>query len=65
MVKKMHTQKNKCRLNIVESFSQEFNGHDFYGLEFILDELYDETENNLQKKNTAKVDWFGLTDLIV
>ncbi len=61
----MHTQKNTTQLNIVESFSQEFNGHYFYGLEFILDELYDEKEKSLQKKSASTVDWFGFSDPIL
>ena len=42
--------------NIMEIVTEEFNGQYFYGLELILDELFD------KKENTEKVDWFGLSD---
>ena len=48
--------------NIMEIVTEEFNGQYFYGLEFILDELFDKKENISKKDNTEKVDWFGLSD---
>ncbi len=61
----MKTQNNNNSFNIVDKLSDEFKGHYFYGLEFVLDEIYDENEKNNPKKNVAKVDWFGLSDLII
>ncbi len=45
--------------NIMEIVIKEFNGQYFYGLELILDELFD------IKENTEKIDWFGLLDLSI
>ena len=51
--------------NIMEIVTEEFNGQYFYGLELILDELFDKKKNISKKDNTEKVDWFGLSDLSI
>ncbi len=48
--------------NIMEIVIKEFNGQYFYGLELILDELFDIKENIPKKNSTEKIDWFGLLD---
>jgi hypothetical protein len=48
--------------NIIEVVSQEFNGQYFYGLELILDEIYEEKEDTSKSNKTVKIDWFGLSD---
>ena len=45
--------------NIVACMNQAFDNGDFYGLEYVLDELV--TEKPLPA-NENTVDWFGATD---
>lgn len=59
----MQAQMNTIRANLMETLMQEFNGHSVYGLELILDELYDKMRHESAKKGRDKVDWFGFSDL--
>jgi hypothetical protein len=45
--------------NIVACMNQAFDNGDFYGLEYVLDELV--TEKPVQADENT-VDWFGATD---
>ena len=47
--------------NILETMFHEFNDHNFYGLEFIMDEFYEDKERNKSNgKILDDIDWFGL-----
>jgi hypothetical protein len=46
--------------DIVESMNEAFDNGNFYGLEYILDELV--TKKPTAPANENKVDWFGATD---
>ncbi len=60
----MQTQLNDNSPNIIETMFHQFNEHDFYGLEFIMDELNEQKE--LCKANVStNTDWFGLADTCV
>ncbi|MGR9044669.1 MAG: hypothetical protein ACU83N_05195 [Gammaproteobacteria bacterium] len=61
----MKAQFNNRRKNIVDRVFYEFNGHSIYGLEFIMDELYENIRHEVVKKDTDNVDWFGLSDLSI
>ena len=61
----MQTQVNSSRSDIWETLFQEFEGHSIYGLEFILDELYEKTRHDPAKKDADTIDWFGLWDLSI
>ncbi len=63
MVMTMQTHNHTS--NIIELISGEFNGQYFYGLELILDELYDDKEHQSKINPAGKVDWFGLSDLCI
>lgn len=47
--------------NLCEQMEQEFNYHEFYGLQYIVDDLFDDSAVK-PKKNTT-FDWYGLDDL--
>lgn len=49
----------------LETLLKEFNGNQFYGLEFILDELCDKKELTQSANNQSNIDWFGLSDLCI
>jgi len=52
--------------DILETMFHEFNDHDFYGLEFIMDELYEIIELNQSRTSTStNTDWFGFKDSCV
>jgi len=54
-------QKDNNSHNILETMSHEFNDHDFYGLEFIMDEFCEDEEiNKSSGKTLDDIDWFGL-----
>lgn len=49
--------------NILETMFHEFNDHNFYALEFILDEFYENKELNKSNGQIPDdIDWFGLTN---
>jgi hypothetical protein len=45
--------------NIIESMNQAFDNGNFYGLEYVLDELVSEKPASA---NQNTIDWFGATD---
>jgi hypothetical protein len=61
----MQAKVNNNHANILETLFQEFEGHSIYGLELILDELYDKSRHESAKKDADPVDWFGLSDLSI
>jgi len=61
----MQTHTNYNQSNIVEATLSEFNGHNIYGLELILDDFYKKPTETAEIKDTSKVDWFGLSDLSI
>ena len=50
--------------NFVDAFSEEFNGKSFYGLEYILDDVFPAKNVEPLRANASiqadAVDWFGL-----
>lgn len=67
VVKKMQTQiKNNPSFQL-DTLLHELNADNpIYGLEYIVDELYDKTKvTNPQINEQTKVDWFGLSDLSI
>jgi hypothetical protein len=55
----MINQNLEAPVNIVACMNQAFDNGDFYGLEYVLDELV--TEKPVPA-NENTVDWFGATD---
>ncbi|MCF6203629.1 MAG: hypothetical protein L3J59_08165 [Methylococcaceae bacterium] len=47
--------------DLFEQIDQEFNDQDFYGLQYILDDLFPDYADQVQKK--PSIDWYGLVDL--
>jgi hypothetical protein len=45
--------------NIIESMNQAFDNGNFYGMEYVLDELVGEKPASA---NQNTIDWFGATD---
>jgi hypothetical protein len=44
----------------LDALCQEFNGNSFYGLEYILDEYFQETTTHPSVPAPPSIDWFGL-----
>jgi hypothetical protein len=67
MVKKMQAQMNNNPNSQLETLILGVNDENsIYGLEFIVDELQDKTNNSQSQKNgDAEDDWFGLSDLCI
>lgn len=59
----MQMQINNNSHNILETMFHEFNDHNIYGLEFIMDELHGDKEFNKFNGNISDdIDWFGLAN---
>jgi hypothetical protein len=69
MAKKVNKQKNNIPFSQLEDIlHQEANSETpIYGLEFIIDELYDNSATTKSKKNDQANgrDWFGFSDLSI
>lgn len=63
----MQTQIKKNPSFQIDALIKEFSSDNaVYGLEFIIDELYDKKEViNFLPSEQTKVDWFGLSDLCI
>ena len=55
----MVNQNSDTQSDIVASMNQAFDNGNFYGLEYVLDELISEKPT---PANLNTVDWFGATD---
>jgi hypothetical protein len=44
----------------LESLCQEFDGSSFYGLEYIIEDFFQEKRTNALNSISQTVDWFGL-----
>jgi hypothetical protein len=55
----MVNQNSDTQRDIVAPMNQAFDNGNFYGLEYVLDEL---VIKNPAAENQTKVDWFGATD---
>ena len=55
----MVNQNAEIQTNIVAPLNQAFDNGDFYGLEYILDELVEKKPNT---DNQIIFDWFGTAD---
>lgn len=45
----------------INSLSQEFNNDSFYGLEYIIDDFFQDTsEKTTPQSDSSFIDWFGL-----
>ena len=47
--------------NLCERMEREFNYQGFYGLQYIIDDLFDDSTAQSQKNSST--DWYGLDDL--
>ena len=52
---------NNNTSDLFTKLNQEFNNQEFYGLQYILEDLFNEKTNQDQQNET--MDWYGLTDL--
>lgn len=48
--------------NNLETLCQEFGGTSFYGLEYIVDDLFQNINIKSSVVSSKSVDWFGLYD---
>ncbi len=48
--------------NLLESLCQEFNGISFYGLEYVVEDLFQTRTAKKANLPYTVVDWFGLND---
>jgi hypothetical protein len=46
--------------NHYDILGREFDGGSFYGLEFILEDLFQSTPVKMSLTDSSSVDWFGL-----
>jgi len=58
----MKIQTDNDSHKILETMYHEFNDHNFYGLEFIMDEFEDKELNKFNGNVSDDFDWFGLTN---
>jgi hypothetical protein len=56
---------NSSTPDILNTLAQDFNGNSIYGVEFILEDLYESNKKELFKKESDNFDWFGLSDLCI
>lgn len=49
--------------DLFEQMDQEFNHQDFYGLQYIIDDLIHDSITQPEEKTTT--DWYGLDDLSI
>jgi hypothetical protein len=54
---------NNNTSDLFTKLNQEFNNQEFYGLQYILEDLFKE-KTNKDQQNVA-TDWYGLTDLTI
>lgn len=47
--------------DLLAKLNQEFNNQEFYGLQYILEDLF--KDNIIQAQQNVTTDWYGLTDL--
>lgn len=47
-------------LNSFDTLSESFEGGSFYGLEYILDDFFQEELHITVKGEPSEIDWFGL-----
>ncbi len=60
------TTANNNDKNLLKTLSEEFQGEEIFGLEFIMDDLCDNiAEESPQRIKPKNVDWFGLSDLCI
>ena len=57
----MTNQNDTNNTNFIESMNQAFDNGNFYGLEYVLDELVAKTQI---PANTNTIDWFGFFDFV-
>lgn len=48
--------------NTLDALSKEFNGNSFYGLEYVVEDLFQHKMLKTIDRPPHKVDWFGLYD---
>lgn len=48
--------------NILDAFCQEFDGVSFYGLEYIVEELFQKKKKNPPTNSHSSEDWYDLYD---
>ncbi|MGR9085569.1 MAG: hypothetical protein ACU841_00660 [Gammaproteobacteria bacterium] len=48
--------------NNLETLYQEFGGTSFYGLEYIVDDLFQNIRLKTSSSSRSTVDWYGLYD---
>jgi hypothetical protein len=49
--------------DLLTKLNLEFNNQGFYGLQYILEDIYKDSIN--QKQEAQVPDWYGLTDLTI
>lgn len=47
----------------LSTLTQEFNNQDFYGLQYVLEDLFNDKNNKTEQQTL--IDWCGLSDLII
>lgn len=48
--------------NALDVLSKEFNGNNFYGLEYVVEDLFQRKMLQTPDRPSHKIDWFGLYD---
>ncbi len=54
---------NTTTSDLLAKLNQEFNNQGVYGLQYILEDLYQ--DNIIQTQEEQAPDWYGLTDLTI
>ena len=54
---------NNTTNDLFAKLNQEFNNQEFYGLQYILEDLF--KDNVIQAQPNVTTDWHGLTDLTI
>jgi hypothetical protein len=49
--------------DLLAKLHQEFSNQDFYGLQYVLEDLF--KDNVIQAKQNSTMDWYGLSDLTI
>ena len=65
VVKKTNSKKQISTSTLPDYLSKELINTSTYGLEYVIDEIYEEKARSKEINQDSKIDWFGLSDLTV